>query len=102
MRSTVSTPVNLTASRILSAPLPELLVEAGAQLVDSSIPDEKFLGAVVQRGDGSLLLSMPAGRDSVERSVIARGLIANALGVDLAPFPSPLETSGFRVHEVAS
>ncbi|MGK5733314.1 hypothetical protein [Streptomyces sp. URMC 124] len=84
-----------SAARLLSAPLAELLKETGAQLFESDITDEGFFGAVIVRR-GRIVLSMPKGRPARERDVIARGLLGNALGVELSRFPEPLETVSIR------
>ena len=82
------TPPNV--DHLLDAPLPQLLDELGVLLVDSSITDSGFVGAVVQRRDGQLILSMPVGRPEVERDTAARMLLAEALGVRGAPVSEPL------------
>lgn len=80
----------LSPERLLDAPLSELLDELDVSLVDSSITDAGFFGAVVQRRDGQLVLAMPSGRTDFERDTTARMLLGEALGVEMAPPPSPL------------
>ena len=84
---------SITPDRILGAPLPQLLAETGAELIDSSIPDREFFGAVVQRKNGALLLAMPTGRSKLEHDTVARYLIAQIFDVDLPQLPEPFVTS---------
>ncbi|MFE2486007.1 hypothetical protein ACFXGR_22455 [Streptomyces mirabilis] len=81
---------SVTPTRLLDAPLPQLLDELDVLLVDSSITDRGFFGAVVERRDGQLILAMPAGRSTFERDTVARMLLGEALGVGSAPVPEPL------------
>ena len=93
MQSTVTRPPArsaITTDHLLDAPLPQLLAELGAALVESSITDAAFYGAVVQRRDGQLILSMPVGRSAFERDTVARMLLGRALGIDSAPVPDSL------------
>lgn len=80
-----------TVDRLLDAPLGDLLVELGVEIVDSSIADRTFFGAFVETRDGSRLLSMPPGRSPFERDTAARMLLAEGLGLDAPPVPAPLE-----------
>jgi hypothetical protein len=57
------------------------------------ITDAGFFGALVERRDGTLILSMPPGRSAFERDTTARMLLAEGLGLDAPPVPSPLEVS---------
>jgi hypothetical protein len=81
----------MTLTRLLDAPLDDLLVELEVQLHLSAITDPEFIGALVQRHDGSLILSMPPGRPRLERDCVARALLGEVLGVPLAPLPEPYE-----------
>ncbi len=78
---------------LLDSPLPQLLAELDVELADSSITDPTFFGALVERRDGSLLLSMPPGRSAFERDTAARMLLAEGLGLDTPPVPAPLAVS---------
>ena len=78
---------------ILDSPLPQLLVEHRVELVDSSITDATFFGALVERRDGTRVLSMPPGRSDFERDTAARMLLAEGLGLVAPPVPAPLEVS---------
>lgn len=78
---------------LLDAPLPDLLAAHDVELVDSSITDAGFFGALVERRDGSRVLSMPVGRSAFERDTAARMLLGEALGVDCAPIPEPLHVT---------
>lgn len=80
----------ISPTRLLDAPLPQLLDELDVLLVDSSITDAGFYGAVVERRDGQLILAMPVGRSVFERDTVARMLLGEALGFDSAPVPEPL------------
>lgn len=78
---------------ILDAPLPQLLTELDVELVDSSISDAGFFGALMERRDGSRILSMPTGRSAFERDTAARMLLAEGLGLGAPPVPAPLAVS---------
>ncbi|MGY1579179.1 hypothetical protein [Streptomyces sp. MN13] len=60
------------------------------ELVDSSITDPTFFGAFLEHRDGSRILSMPVGRSVFERDTAARMLLAQGLGLEAPPVPSPL------------
>ena len=83
----------LSTDHLLDAPLPQLLAELDVELVDSSITDAGFFGALVERGDGSRLLSMPPGRSDFERDTAARMLLAERFDIDAPPVPAPLAVS---------
>lgn len=96
MQSSVSTVLALPAlstRQLLTAPLPQLLAVLGVELVESSITDPSFFGALVERRDGSLVLSMPTGRSAFERDTAARMLLTEGFGLDAPPVPAPLEVS---------
>jgi len=80
----------LSPSRLLDAPLPDLLAEFDVEIVPSSITDAGFFGAVVQRKSGETYLAMPSGRSELEHDTIARYLIGQAFGVGLTQLPEPL------------
>lgn len=81
----------LTVDRLLSAPLPELLAESGAEIVDSSIRDAEFFGAAVQSRNGRISLHLPTGRSDRERDTMVRALVGRLVGADLKPLPVSLE-----------
>jgi hypothetical protein len=83
----------ISPTHLLDAPLPQLLAEADVLLVDSSITDAGFYGAVVQRKSGEIVLSMPAGRSELEHDTVARYLLAQVFDVDLPQLPAPFFTS---------
>jgi len=85
---------SVTPDRLLDAPLPQLLDDLRVGLVDSSIPDRDFFGAVVQRKSGELLLAMPTGRSELEHDTVARYLLAQVFDVDLPKLPAPFVTTG--------
>ncbi|MEU6990345.1 hypothetical protein ABZ953_06740 [Streptomyces sp. NPDC046465] len=82
-----------TADRLLSAPLERLLVENNAELIDSSTTDPGFFGAVVQRKDGDVFLTMPTGRSELEHDTMARYLLAQIFDIDLPKLPAPFITT---------
>ncbi|MGV9888359.1 hypothetical protein [Streptomyces sp. NPDC003395] len=78
---------------LLESPLPQLLAELGVELTDSKITDPTFFGALVERRDGTRVLSMPPGRSAFERDTAARMILAEGLGLAAPPLPAPLEIS---------
>jgi hypothetical protein len=78
---------------LFDTPLPQLLAELDVELVDSSITDRTFFGALVQRRDGTRILAMPPGRSAFEHDTAARMLLAEGLGLDAPPVPAPLGVS---------
>ncbi|MEU1443074.1 hypothetical protein [Streptomyces mirabilis] len=80
----------ITTAHLLEAPLPQLLDELGAELVESSITEQGFTG-YARREDGRLLLAMRRGQPVVERDCIARALLGDMLGVPLPPLPEPYQ-----------
>lgn len=89
----VLAPPTLSTDHLLDAPLDTLLNELNVELVDSSITDAGFFGALVERCDGTRVLSMPVGRSVFERDTTARMLLAEGLGLDAPPVPAPLEVA---------
>lgn len=83
----------LSTERLLDTPLPQLLAELEVELADSPITDATFFGALVERRDGTRVLSMPVGRSAFERDTAARMLLAEGLGLTAPPVPAPLEVS---------
>ncbi|MFD9464335.1 hypothetical protein [Streptomyces sp. NPDC060027] len=75
----------------MGAPLDDLLLELDVELHLSSIADPTFVGALVQREDGSLVLSMPQGRPRLERDCVARAMLGRAVGVPLGRLPEMYE-----------
>lgn len=78
---------------LLDTPLPQLLAAFDVELVESSISDRDFFGALVECRDGSRVLSMPVGRSEWERDTTARILLGKVFGLSLSPVPGPLEMS---------
>lgn len=89
----MSVPPALSAAQVLDAPLDVLLAETGVEIVDSSIADRSFFGAVVQHKSGETYLAMPTGRSELEHDTMARYLIAQAFDVDLPELLAPFATS---------
>lgn len=81
------------AAHVLEAPLPVLLAEANARLLEVAIDDPRFFGSLVERPNGAAALLMPTGRSQSERDTIARMLLAQWAGLELAPLPQWLEMS---------
>ncbi|TXS22422.1 hypothetical protein EAO70_06055 [Streptomyces sp. adm13(2018)] len=79
----------LTVDRLLSAPLPELLAEVGAQLIDAPAADDT-LGRIEGRL-GAARLTMPTGRSAFERDTIARILVGKLVGAPMRPVPPSLD-----------
>ncbi|GAA2192772.1 hypothetical protein [Streptomyces bangladeshensis] len=90
----VATPAPIVSpDHLLDAPLDDLLTETGVEIVDSTITDADFFGAVVQHKSGRLLLAMPTGRSELEHDTVARYLLAQVFHVDLPKLPAPFETT---------
>jgi hypothetical protein len=89
----MSVALSLSPTQVLDASLDDLLATAGVEIVDSSIADRGFFGAVVQRKSGETYLAMPTGRSELEHDTVARYLIAQAFGVDLPQLPPPFQTT---------
>ncbi|WP_030917390.1 hypothetical protein [Streptomyces sp. NRRL B-24720] len=82
MQSTAPCPParrSITRARLFDAPLDDLLLELNVELHWSSVTDAEFKGLVVQREDGSLVLSLPPGRPPRERDTMAQALLGQAL-----------------------
>ncbi|MFF9688952.1 hypothetical protein [Streptomyces sp. NPDC014623] len=82
----------ITVEELFSTPLDQLFTQLNAEITVSSITDPNFFGAVVARPGHPILVLLPAGRDDFERDTVARKLLADAIGLDLAPLPGSLET----------
>lgn len=84
--NTVSLP---TVDHILGAPLPQLLAEHAAQIVEvTSIDDHRFFGQLFEKRSGQVILAMPAGRTTRERDCVARMLLAHFNDLPLNRFPN--------------
>lgn len=83
-------PPSLSEDALLDAPLDELLAALNVELVDRPCGDPTFVGAYVERRDGTRVLVMPTGRSWLERDRAARMLLAEGLGLDTPPLPAPL------------
>ncbi|WP_282790884.1 hypothetical protein [Streptomyces sp. CC224B] len=81
------------ADRLLSAPIDRLLAESNAELIDSSITDPGFFGAVIQHKTGEIILTLPTGRSELEHDTMARYLLAQVFDVDLPKLPAPFVTT---------
>lgn len=83
----------LSPDHLLDAPLGDLLAETRTEIIDSSIADAEFFGAVIQRKSGEVYLTMPVGRSELEHDTVARYLLAQVFNVDLPKLPSPFITT---------
>ncbi|MFI1166525.1 hypothetical protein ACH4UM_23715 [Streptomyces sp. NPDC020801] len=83
----------LSPDHLLDAPLDALIAETGVEIIDSTITDAAFFGAVVQRKTGEVLLAMPTGRTELEHDTVARYLLAQVFDVDLPELPAPFVTT---------
>ncbi|MFJ6579282.1 hypothetical protein ACIQMY_25385 [Streptomyces sp. NPDC091368] len=79
----------ITLENLFTLPLDALLAAAGALLVESSITDVDFFGAACVSPAG-LSLHLPRERPAAERDTVARLLLAQVLGVPVAPLPDGL------------
>lgn len=95
MSFTVPNPVKPTAAEFFDAPLPELYERLNVGLVESSITEPGFFGAVVVRREGGIVLMLAPDRGEFETDCIARSLLAQAVGVTLPPLPDSLTTTLF-------
>lgn len=87
--SSVAEPCVITPEDLFASPLDVLLAAAGALLVESTIADVDFFGAVYVSPAG-LTLHVPQGRPAAEREAIVRLLLGQVLGVPLASLPAGL------------
>ncbi|QLJ01509.1 hypothetical protein HZZ00_11055 [Streptomyces sp. NEAU-sy36] len=83
----------VSPDHLLDAPLDTLLAETGVEVVDSTITDAGFFGAVAVRKSGQVRLEMPVGRSELEYDTVARYLLAQAFDVDLPKLPAPFVTT---------
>ncbi|MFB9438059.1 hypothetical protein [Streptomyces showdoensis] len=90
-----ATGTTLSTARLFSAPLPELLAEADAKIVESSIDDSDYYGAIVKPPVGPAIVCIPESRSAAERSVMARLLVGRLLGAPMLPLPSSVEARTF-------
>lgn len=86
---------DLTPARLFSAPLPELLAEAGAKIVESSIDEPDYYGAIVKPSTGPAIVCIPESRSAVEKSAMARLLVGRLLGAPMLPLPASLQARTF-------
>ncbi|WP_406227408.1 hypothetical protein [Streptomyces anthocyanicus] len=83
----------ISPDHLLATPLPQLLAETCAEVIDAGIPDSGFFGAVVQHKNGDVLLAMPSDRSELEHDTMARYLLAQVFGVDLPKLAVPFVTT---------
>lgn len=91
--STITRPA-LTIEQIVSAPLDQLIAHQDLQVVDiTSLDDDRFFGQVFVKNSGDIILAMPAGRDTVERDVAIRMLVAHLHGLQYDQWPAHMQTT---------
>lgn len=102
MSTTVSVPTcgntpaaPVTTARLFSAPLPELLAAANAEIVDTSVTDDTFFGEVLKPRVGTSLVVLPQGRSAGERDTMTRYLVGRLLGTPMLRLPASLEARTF-------
>ncbi|MFI0825691.1 hypothetical protein ACH4Q7_14685 [Streptomyces roseolus] len=77
-----------TIEHVVAAPLDQLLAEQNARVAFLDLGmDIEFYGHLVCRGDGPITIAMPPGRDSLEREITIRMLLAQFHDLDTAGFP---------------
>lgn len=81
----------LTVDRLLSTPLPTLLAEVGAEIIDAPAEYDDFEGIAVRPHVGPIQVVLPKGRSSQYRETMARALVGRLCGTDLKPLPASLE-----------
>ncbi|MFE7580763.1 hypothetical protein ACFU5Y_04245 [Streptomyces gardneri] len=81
----------LTVARLLSAPLPELLAEANAEIVDAPIEFDAFEGVALKPYAGPIQVFLPKARSAAHRDAMARLVVGRLFGANLAPLPTSLE-----------
>ncbi|MGW7440595.1 hypothetical protein [Streptomyces sp. NPDC054849] len=79
-----------TLDHVFDSPLEGLLAEFNVTVLQSEITDAGFFGAVVVRADRITVLLSPNLGD-YERDFFPRYLLAQALGLDMTPLPTPFE-----------
>ena len=84
----------LTVDRLLSAPLPELLAEVGAEIIDTPADDDITLGRIEGRL-GAAQLRMPTGRSDFERDTVIRILVGKLVGAPMRPVPPSIDVRAF-------
>lgn len=80
----------LTEDYVMDAPLPQLLAATGVELLNASITDRTFFGALYERKNGTLVLAMPTGRSELEHDTVARYLIAQIFDVEVPQLPTSI------------
>ncbi|MFE0651024.1 hypothetical protein ACFVZH_20785 [Streptomyces sp. NPDC059534] len=85
----------LTTARLLSAPLPELLAEVGAEIIDAPAQYDSFEGVALRPQTGPIQVVLPKGRSAQYRDTMARALVGRLIGTDLKPLPASLEVRTF-------
>ncbi|OKJ81352.1 hypothetical protein AMK31_23370 [Streptomyces sp. TSRI0107] len=80
----------MSSLSLLDLSLPQRLAVYSVEVVNSPIMDTGRFGSLLERRDGSRVLSLPAGRSAFERDTVARTLLAEGLGPDAPSVPAPL------------
>lgn len=83
--------IPLTPDRLLSAPLPELLAEVDAEIVDAPSEFDGFEGVALKYHAGPIQVVLPKARSAAHRDSMARLVVGQLFGTDLGPLPASLE-----------
>jgi hypothetical protein len=75
----------LTVDRLLSAPLPTLLAEVGAEIVDAPTEYDDFEGVALKPRVGPIQVVLPTARSARHREAVARLIVGQLLGADITP-----------------
>jgi hypothetical protein len=81
----------MTSARILSTPLPELLAEVDAEIVDAPSEFDAFEGVALKYHAGPIQVVLPKARSAAHRDAMARLVVGQLFGADLGPLPASLE-----------
>lgn len=80
-----------TPSRLVTAPLPELLAEANATVIIAPKRYDHFEGIALTSPSGKSQIVLPRGRSAREQNTMARYLVGRLLHAPMALLPASLE-----------
>ncbi|MFJ6579276.1 hypothetical protein ACIQMY_25355 [Streptomyces sp. NPDC091368] len=92
---TLSSSSTLTVDRLLTTPLPELLAEANAEIVDAPSEFDAFEGVALKPYVGPIQVFLPKARSAAHRDAMARLVVGQLFGTDLSPLPASLDVRTF-------
>ncbi|MFI8962076.1 hypothetical protein ACIGO8_08165 [Streptomyces sp. NPDC053493] len=84
-----------STARLFSAPLPELLAETNAEIIDAPAEYEHFEGVALRQSAGPIQVVLPKTQSPRERDAMARLLVGRLLGTPMLPLPTSLEARSF-------